>query len=154
MKKNSGSILIEAILALAIAITLITAIVTALISSLSSSSFSRNQSIASGYAQEAIELVRSIRDVDYNALIGLSDGTYCFNSSFSLISNPCPELISDSGSSFSRTIAISKNNPKCASSIYVATIVTWKDSKCTNNDECHKIELNTCLIDLDYVQLP
>ncbi len=152
MKKNSGSILIEAILGLAIAITLITAIVTALISSLSSSSFSRNQSIASGYAQEGIELVRSIRDVDYSTLSGYQDGVYCFNPSYVL--GNCPETINDSGSTFSRKIEISKTNPKCTSSIYVASIVTWKDAKCRSNDECHKVELNTCLINLDYVQLP
>jgi len=160
MKKNSGAILIEAILGITIATIITTGLVTALVSSLSNSTFSRGQTVATGYAQESIELMRSLKDVDYEYLQA-NVGTCGSNCYFDLNRDADPlvsgiEHINDdsSGIDFDRSITLSNANRNCDNSIYAEVNVSWQDSKCTGNAKCHKVTLKSCFSNLDYVKLP
>jgi Tfp pilus assembly protein PilV len=176
MKKNlnkKGIILIEAILALGMIVVIMTALVTALVSSLSNTNFSKNESIATNYAQEGLEIARNDKDFDFTQFSGMS-GTYCLysdedNPIQSVFSAPTSPPCSKIDGIFTRTIYINNSgndsrpgadlskNPRClrkASNqpVYVASTVTWADSKCSGSDQCHKVELNSCFINLNNLQ--
>lgn len=67
MKPETGQSLFEVVLALAVAALIIVAIVALATTSIRNASFSRNQSLATRYAQEAIEWLRGQRDEDWDA---------------------------------------------------------------------------------------
>lgn len=67
MKDEKGQSLFEVVLALAVAALIIVAIITLATISIRNASFSRNQSLATRYAQEAIEWLRGQRDEDWDA---------------------------------------------------------------------------------------
>lgn len=67
MKSNLGQSLFEVIVALGIVALVIIALISLSSSSVSNTSFSKNQTLASRYAQEAIEWVRGQRDSGWNA---------------------------------------------------------------------------------------
>jgi len=66
-KEERGQSLFEVVLALAIAALIIIAIVALATISIRNANFSRNQSLATRYAQEAIEWLRGQRDEDWDA---------------------------------------------------------------------------------------
>ena len=158
---QKGSILIEAIIALTVIVVLMTALVSALVASLSSSNFSKNQTIATGYAQDGLEKFRALRDQDYDAFRNFPTGYYCLGLGVeppgTYNSNLCSVNID---SIFSRTIYINRNGwddrsapgeQKCDdfSSVYVVSILRWTDSKCDGGALCHRVELDGCFSNLD-----
>jgi len=62
MKKNKGQSLVEMVVAIGIVLVVIVALVVVTTISVRNASFSRNQVLATKYAQEAIEKVRAYRD--------------------------------------------------------------------------------------------
>lgn len=159
LKNSKGIILIEAILALAVISIVLTALVTALVSSLNTSTFSREQSVATSYAQEGLEIARNQKDIDFGNFQNLN-GAYCLSAADTAVtddsstsySNPnCSEI----ENKFSRIIYVnsSGNDPvgtsKCENSVYVASVVFWTDSKCSGGAKCHKVELSSCFADLN-----
>lgn len=156
MRSEKGAILIEAILGLTIATIIITALVSVLVSSLSNATFSRNQTFATGYAQEAMELTRSMKDDNYLALEAkaVASGIWCFDDDLNLIQG-CTEPIEESGTMFDRQVILTRGGGGCdGNSIYVEAKVSWSDSKCTNSAvKCHDVTLKSCFSNLDYVPL-
>lgn len=161
-KNNKGVILIEAILALGVVVVILTALATALVSSLSSSSFSKDQSLATGFAQEALEIAKNDKDIYYDSFRGLN-GTFCVDELDYTINSDQGDCTGNIGR-FTRSIYINQSgedartNPvvkKCDSSqvnyesAFVASTVSWTDSKCEGNTLCHKVELNSCFADLN-----
>jgi Tfp pilus assembly protein PilV len=80
IKSTSGQSLIELLTALAVVLLVIVALVRATTISLRSSSFSKAQSQATAYAQEAIEWVRAERDKDWDEFSTRAGVTFCLNS--------------------------------------------------------------------------
>jgi Tfp pilus assembly protein PilV len=164
MKNQRGEALIEAILALGIISLIITGIVTALISSNSNSNQSKNQNIATAYAQEGIDIARNIKETNFENFRALN-GYYCVGNNNTLSSRSgsnCPKV---SGQIYRREIYINRNGndnrtgssvERCETnnSIFVAASVSWNDTKCENNSECHKVELNSCFVDLYRLRAP
>ncbi len=62
MKQNKGQSLVEVVLALGVAVVVILALVRATVVSMRNANFAKNESLATKYAQEAIESVRLLRD--------------------------------------------------------------------------------------------
>lgn len=164
MRSERGAILIEAILGLTIATIIITALVTVLVSSLSNATFSRNQTIATGYAQEYMELTRSLKDDNFDTLQALADSgspsdQFCFRPSG--LSEGCVDSIDGEDRDiidFDRYLRIYvETTPvasrKCPNSIYVESVVAWEDSKCSGGAKCHDVTLKSCFSNLDYVPL-
>ncbi len=160
-KKNKGAILIEAILGITIATIITTGLVTALVSSLSNSTFSRGQTIATGYAQESMELIRSLKDVDYGSLedsVGscTEDNPCKFDLSTGdgrLVSG-VESIDDDSNIEFDRSVVLSNVSDECQGSVYAKVTVAWQDSKCSGSAKCHKVNLRSCFSNLDYAPLP
>src|SRR3989344_4154383 len=98
-----GQSLLEVLLGFAIASIVIAAITIAVISSLNNAQRSRSQNTATGYAQQALEIMRQFRNNDVDAFRefgAASTKTYCFASSCTRLSSttgpPCGEKIGNS----------------------------------------------------------
>lgn len=165
MKKQKGAVLVEALLGLAITIIIITGLIVALNSSVSNSTFTTNQSQASLIAKEGLDLVKNIKEADYSVISGKATGFYCLNDSQVLVLN-CKQDVTADNITFSRQIYINQagqdgritsgrpiacNNGEV--SVFVASIVSWWDSKCGTDTsvKCHQIELSSCLTDLSRI---
>lgn len=171
-KKIDGQSLIEVLVALSASVVIISAIVISVSNALSNVQFSKNQNMASNYAQQGIEITRKSRDSDLTTFLGYTDGVYCLDeNSISLPSktnsNDCESISSPScttpnvGGIFIREICLKKNSTKCQTpdslnTIEVFSDVYWSDSKCTSNGNsyCHKTELISCLSDFNLVPTP
>jgi len=122
MKKAKGQSLIEVVVAIGIVVIVIVALVAVTTVSVRNASFSRNQALATKYAQEAIEKIR-----DYRARVA-----------WDIFTNNCqnPPDLPSIPSSFSRTISCSGSGD----SREIKVTVSWTDFKGT-----HKSELTTRL---------
>ncbi len=151
---QTGQILVEAILALGITMFIITGIVIALVSSLNNSIFTKNQNLASNFAQEGIDIARNQKESDYEAFsaLGSPPTTYCLDGGQTTIvasktSCPTPNI----GSIFIRKIRIRPDSTCGPNAISVASIVSWNDSKCSGGSLCHKVELDSCFSNLNAI---
>jgi len=154
MKNNSGQVLIEAIVAIAVVAFVLAGIVTALIASVNNSTFSKNQNLATNFAQEGLDLIRDQKESDFVLFSTLGTGdSYCLGpnaTSISIDSMVCQEddVV---GGIFTRNIYVDSSGaePSCgAPGIYVSSIVSWNDSRCDGSSPCHKVELDSCFLDL------
>lgn len=124
VRNNLGQTLIELLMALGAGVLIVLAIVGGLIMAGKNSQFAKNQNLATRYAQEGIELIRSQRDklgwstfyADYNGQPQCiaTDGV------FSALSDGCPKIVGlfirsatfvDNGSGLSLTIAVTVSWP-------------------------------------------
>jgi Tfp pilus assembly protein PilV len=164
MKKlnNKGIILIEAILALGIIVVIMTALVTALVSTISSSSFSKDQTQATSYAQEGLDIARNFKDSSYENFQELETGEYCLAEGQTELSEAGGDRSCENNVNrrFTRFIYVNQSGQderqdpvvdacETDNSVFVASTVVWTDSKCkTEGDNCHKVELNSCFVNL------
>ncbi|MBI4084651.1 MAG: hypothetical protein HY431_01985 [Candidatus Levybacteria bacterium] len=144
-----GQTLLEAVIAIALVGSIITGITIAISSSLYSADFSKNQHLATGYAKEGIEIVRYLRNTDYNAFATKS-GIYCLPIGSATLDTQgkCPPTADLQA--FVREIEITQNG--CDTSVAatkVTSSVSWSSSKCSdaNNRHCHVSDITTCLTD-------
>jgi type II secretory pathway pseudopilin PulG len=120
MKKLSsqkGQTLIEMMIALSIVVLVLLALITLITVSLRNASFSKNHSLATQYAQEALEEVRALRDQE-----GWEDFEDACDENFSSLLTPLPSM-------FNRTI-------DCEGSVNSKTVtatVSWTDGTGTHN---------------------
>lgn len=167
MKYNEGQSLVEVLVGLATAVLIIGAITAATIAALSNATFSKNQNLATSYAQQGIEIVRNLRDRDYASFSELS-GTYCLAKACNRIDptsadpqDPCgpKQILCDQNASgenadiFVRQVFVDKTSSYCkdttqqtSQGTQVTVNVSWFDSKCgTSQVFCHSVKLSTCL---------
>lgn len=173
MKKNKntkGQSLLEVLASLGAATVIVTAIVVAIINALNNAQYSKNQNLATQYAQEAMEIVRKKRDSDYAAYSALVGQTYCLDKDDSDLdtldrtTNP-PVGCQRSGTPnlgnrninnfFARSITLTSLG-SCTSGAEVIVSVVWGDGKCTSltNPLCHTVRLQSCLTDYRVVPTP
>lgn len=168
MKRNQeGQSLIEVLVGLVTASLIIGAITVATITALNNSVFSKNQSIATQYAQQGLELVRNLRDRQ-NSSFSQLNGHYCLAKSCTDIkptsSNPkdpcgpksiiCDQNVGgENADIFVRQVFVDPNSTYCMDTTQqvtqgtqVTVNVSWFDAKCgTGNVFCHQVNLSTCL---------
>ncbi|MGB9585896.1 MAG: prepilin-type N-terminal cleavage/methylation domain-containing protein [Anaerolineales bacterium] len=123
MKKNQGQSLIEMLVAIAIVLVVIVALVAVTTVSIRNASFSRNQALATKYAQEGIEEARKLRDERGDSFF---------------VANPADCNISDTpATGFSRQRTCSFDGNK---TMTITVVVSWTDAQ-----GIHKSELTTRL---------
>lgn len=166
MKKNAGGqTLIEILLAFSIAILVLSAIVVGTNTSLGNAQYTKNQNLASSYAQEGMEIVRKIRDSSWDKFLSYS-GTYCLNEEKILVSD-CADI-----GIFKREVIVGHRSENCLAPTpsvapavtpiinptgsKVAVIVSWFDSKCPSgqNVRCHKVDLVSCFSNINQIPKP
>lgn len=138
-----GQTLIEILVALGIIAVIVTALTAVVITSLGNTRHSKDQNLSLQYAQEGLEVVRSIRDENYNTFASLVDGSYCLaKNSRTLSTAVCSSANVDT---YLRKVEI--QNSGCSAGITrVKVTVSWQDSRCPQATPfCHDADLSTCL---------
>lgn len=153
INRQKGQLLIEAIVAMTLVGIIITGLVIALTYSVNNTNISRDQSLATSYAQEGLDVARNIKDSDFNSFSVLN-GFYYLPSGSTSISSSNPSTLIDG--KFLRQIYINQSGIDGRNGVQVCTggtaafvvsIVTWTDNRCTTGAKCHNTELNTCFTD-------
>jgi len=157
--KQQGQTLIEALIALGAAVLVLSAIAVAVISALNNVQYTKNQNLATQYAQEALETMRQISQSSWITFSGYAAGRYCLakgdatpcllgSLTGSCSQNPSGTFCGQNYGIFVREVDIAQASKiTCSSgSIGITVIVSWSDSKCSLNDPyCHNVMLNSCL---------
>ena len=134
----TGQSLFEVVVTVAVSALIVTAIVAMATNSIQNSSYSRDKTIASNYAQETMEWLRSERDQNtaiFNEKSGfspLSDGHYCINNlSWPTVPGKCQSDQVITGTKFIREVVfLACANDPCPNNIIQAQVtVFWQDSK-------------------------
>jgi type II secretory pathway pseudopilin PulG len=165
MKNQKGETLIEAILALTMVIVIITGVVTAVIAALNGASSNKNQTTALNFAQEGMDELRDDKSSNFTAFSAAysAPGYYCFgqDNTPTGVSN-CPDTGSNigSGNLFVRKVYVdlTGHSPdgalKCNSGVYVISLVSWSDGKCSPDVDCHKVGIDSCFYNLNSLTAP
>ena len=164
-----GQSLVEVLVALALAAVIITGVIFAITSALNNAQFSRNQNLATAYAQQGMEAVRAMRDAGKAmtdaGLIGffLLTGNYCLaKDSNTLAARAGPDCEDEgdifvSGIHFIREIRFQSGSDCGSGNIKVTLQVQWSDSKCRlipSKTYCHQAELISCFSNANVVPTP
>lgn len=119
---RSGQILVELLLALAVATVTIVALAGVTTRSVSNAGFARSQSQASSLASEAIEWIRGYRDQNGWSNFNFLNGDYCLQDlGWDTLGPPTCPPITVSGTDFVRQAILEAHG----SSTDVAVTVTW-----------------------------
>lgn len=147
-----GQTLIEVLAALGIITIIATVLAAVVVTSQRITGFSKDQKLATDYAQEGIEIMHQKRDNDYVSFRDFT-GTYCLDGGSSVLDSDCPTAanITDNGNNFLRKVTIAQDG--CDDNIAKVTVeVSWQDSKCpASNLFCHKAQMITCLSTVNLV---
>lgn len=165
LPKDSGQTLIEALVALSIAVVIIAAIVNLVISSLNSTTYSKDQNLATTYAQEGIETVRKLVNQSYTQFKkNYTASSYCLckNNNLLISSGKCSQTAprgncdSIKTGIFIREIEFVHTSPDCQNNLKASVTVSWSDNKCTDNLNlyCHEVAVSSCFTDLNEVKSP
>ncbi|MGH7204157.1 MAG: prepilin-type N-terminal cleavage/methylation domain-containing protein [Candidatus Levyibacteriota bacterium] len=150
---QKGQSLIEAIAAMAIIAIVVTAIAVAITTSLSNTKYNQNMTLTTKYAQQGSEIVRQIRNNDYNGFKNIS-GTYCLAKSQTTLGAAQSDCTSPNADSFIRSVQI-EQSPGCATNVAkVTVVVAFADSKCLDNTFCHSVTNTSCLSTINPIQSP
>lgn len=165
---EAGQTLLEILLAFSVSILVLSAIVVGITTSLSNTQYTKNQGLANSYAQEAMAVVRQIRDSSWTRFSSYTTNTtYCIAQNSTVLTDPAPALnCGQNVGIFSRQVKFEQNSdlckadpscsgPSCVRGSNVTTTVLWSDSKCpVGTPFCHKVELITCFSNIDQKQSP
>lgn len=161
---DSGQSLIEIILALIVVVAVITGITFAITSSLKNATFSKNQNLATTYAQQGMETVRRIRDRSWAAFFNAPGGPFfCLSENSSELTKRLGLDCDGEGNVgiFIRGIVLENNDVNCAGAVNTkvkATVsVKWPDSNCPSTppfNYCHEVKLVSCFSQINTVGAP
>lgn len=152
MKNEGGQTLIEVLAAFGVAVVLVAAIAIAIVSALSNAQFSKNQNLATQYAQQGMETIRRMRNNDFAAFDTLSS-SYCLDKDSTTPSRePCKFI----DNIFIREVKIRTTLSSCLDATEVTVSTSWSDSKCTDptNLYCHSAKFVSCLSNVNVVATP
>jgi hypothetical protein len=151
LKNDKGQTLIEAATALGVASIIIAAIAISILTSMDNATFSKNQNLATQYAQQGMDVLRQLSDSDWSTF-NAYNGDYCFPAgSLILTAGPC--TTANISSTFLRKATIEKPGAGCT--LEKATIsVSWADGKCTAGNYCHTVKLEACFAQTNTTNWP
>lgn len=161
---EKGQSLIEVMVALGVAVIIITAIVMAVVLAVINTQFAKTQNLATYYARQGMEVIRQISNSDWTTFESFS-GQYCLNRDVTVPVAKGTDCEKDTINNFKREVdfvppTVSENNQCEIGSTglfggHVSVIVSWNDNKCEDqNDFCHKVQLDSCLQNLNAIPTP
>lgn len=149
MRNQLGQSLIEALVALGAAVIVISAVVIAVISAQNNADFSKNQNLATQYAQQGMEILRQQSESSWTTFSAYS-GTYCLDEGSSTLTASGGACSVNINNFFVRSLTISQNNAGCSGGAKVSSVVAWGDGKCNaSNLYCHNVTLDSCLTNIN-----
>lgn len=123
-KYNTGQTLAEIVIVIGIVLLLVTGLVIGATASLKAAQFGRSKTLGVSYAQDAVEVARSIRDTGWSTLLNYSsqnNGVWCLDGSrvwTQASGGTCPTNINNL---YSRKVTFTWNNP----TMKIDILVTW-----------------------------
>jgi hypothetical protein len=121
----------------------------------SNSDFAKYQNLATGYAQQGMQVVQQKSQLNWETLqASISAATvWCLPQGAtdfypaSLSSSPCGINVSGG---FVRQLNFTENSSSCSNtSTQIEVTVKWTDGKCSGAlDFCHKVILDSCISDI------
>ena len=155
MINPKGQTLIEALIALGAAVVIISAIAVVVITSVSNSDFSKYQNLATQYAQQGIDIMRSQSESDWTSFT-VKAGTFCLSKGTANLGAPVTNCNTPNVDNFFvREVIITQASASCQGSAKVAVDVSWSSGKCSaSNLYCHSVLLDTCLANINSVSAP
>lgn len=156
---QKGQSLIEALIALGAAAIIVSAIAIVVITSVNNSDFSKYQNLATQYSQQGMEILKQKSESDWQSFssFGASGSvTYCLNQDSTTLNPSGSGCTVNINNFFIRKVVIAQNDASCSGNARVTVSVSWKDGKCTSsgNIYCHSVDLNSCLANINGVQVP
>lgn len=170
-KYQQGQTLVEALVSLSIAVAVIGAITVVVISSLNNATFTKNQNLATQYAQEGLEVTKRASLSDTPKFSQIADDIYCLDEGKTIFDDPLTnpgegrcgfnvgtgETYANVGGVFSREIEVDHQNEEplssggCGGNTKVIVRVKWSDNKCEaeSGPLCHEVVLESCFSDYD-----
>lgn len=153
--RQAGQTIIEVLVAFGVAVILVAAITIVILSALSNAQFSKNQNLATQYAQQGMEVIRQMRNSDLTTFNGISEGDYCLDKNSTSVRTKGLGCGTNIDGVFVREVNVDKNSSLCANVATGITVsVSWSDSKCTSSTFCHITKLVSCLSDYTIVPTP
>jgi type II secretory pathway pseudopilin PulG len=176
MKKSSisfytmtgGQTLVELLIALSIAIVVITSMTIAVVSSLNNAAFSKNQTLATQYAQEGMEIVKQMQVSNYQTFSSLS-GRYCLSQTCSALTTSTGSCgLNSNGNVANCSTNVNSNlfirqidmflpgsaQAKCLNTTQATVSVLWTDGKCPANTYCHSEQIVSCFSNANIAPAP
>jgi type II secretory pathway pseudopilin PulG len=145
--KEKGQTLIEALVALGAAVLVLSAITVAVISALNNVQYTKNQNLATQYAQQGVETMRQLSQSNWGDFSSNNNTNYCLpDGSSTLVDFPVNGCGQNIGI-FVREVDIAQSSLSCSGAVLITVIVSWSDSKCQDPSSpyCHNVTLNSCL---------
>lgn len=140
--RRYGQTIIEAMVALAAILITLAAISVVITTSLSNSRFIRDQSLVSRHAQEGMEYMRYLRNIDASSFESWN-GIYCMGKDNEFIVGRCSAVNIDNV--YKREVEFTQNSDDCSGGTKVVISVYWASGKCSTSDRfCHKSQLISC----------
>lgn len=138
-----GTTLIEVLIALAVASIVIAGVTIVSITALSNAQYVRSSDQATKYAQEGMEVVRSIRNADYPGFRSYN-GTFCLGGNEKTFGLPQSTCTVPNVGSFIRSVELEQSS--CGVDVArVTVVVAWTDGRCDGGSYCHRSDLVSCL---------
>ena len=130
MKNIKGQSMFEVILAIFIMALIIVGVVILSTSSIANSTFSKNKTLAGRYTQEAIEWLRSQRDLDMTTFrTKVATSPYCFDSLSWSNLGVCGSTEVITNTPFKRDVTLTESTISGKNVIEVTVVVSWSDPK-------------------------
>jgi type II secretory pathway pseudopilin PulG len=132
---DAGQSLFEVVVAIAISAIVIVTIVSLVTNSIRNSTFSKNQSLASSFAQQATEWLRGKRDENVGLFVTktATSTTWCLDSLpddlTAVRATPCLEDNVIVNTNFIREVKFATTNPDGKTLIEADVTVSWDDSQ-------------------------
>ena len=124
--KQQGQTLVELVIVLAVVGLVVTGVVSIAAISVRNARFSRDQATAARYTQEASEWIRQERNSGWVNFYGRAGRTYCMDSLYWNITNPCTSVQVVPNTIFTRTATLTSLD---ANSVQVDIVVSWTDAR-------------------------
>ncbi len=156
---QQGQTLAEVLIAIALLGIILTSMTIVVTTALSNANFSKNQELATQYAQEGMELVKQLQLTNYQKLNGFS-GRYCvdqngvWNLNSSGYSSNCAVNINNFFIRQIDVFPIGSAKSSCIDTIQAAASVLWSDGKCINGAYCHSEQIVSCFSDVNVLPVP
>lgn len=151
MRNQLGQSLIEALVALGTAVIVVSAVAIAVISAVNNSDFSKNQNLATQFAQQGMEVLKQQSQNSWQTFSAFQGG-YCLRENSTTLTSSGTGCGQNIKSFFVRSVTINQNHPSCSRiAARVVVSVAWKDGKCTSptNEYCHAVALESCLANIN-----
>lgn len=153
-----GQTLIEVVVALGIGAIVLYAISTTVISSLNNAQFSKDQNLATQYAQQGVEVLKQMKDTNLSGFLGLNRVNYCMDEN-NVLTEKSLNCEQNLRSYYVREARIEGDSTNCPGSTpkgtWVSVSVSWNDSKCTRSPLfCHSTQAESCFYNINPTPLP